>query len=528
MQSRNPEPETRHPPEPRPLMTIFHRLNPWQPGRREWALLALVVAIATAQLTCTPAIAAPDTVDPVARSGAGDPAIEAYNERIYDLPRSVLGFEPDAEIAAERWAERVRLLSMVTESGLTVGAIDDGTDPETRPEGRAVSRLLTWDPESLDPDAQQRRQKAAAAFRRLTDAGFFDRAAAVAEAGPIVWPQPDGLFFEHPAAELGTTRAAVTILFSSAELEAADGNPVEAIERLTTGFRLIDAAAAHPSIIGGMVASMLVADGVSSFARVLAHGGPWDEGRLFELQRELGRWVNLPSLELMFEAERLAELQVAEYLYVGGETGDRLDCERVVCVTGSAEGPDWRCDLLASLGVTRESELRDIDEAWDPIVSHTRLPPPLRALRLVREWNEQVGNPLADICFVLRVLLPNWQRAVPLVDKSHLHAAAAQWAIAIELHRARHGAMPDTLDEIDEDLRAGLTGDPFNNWKAFGYMTDPEANGEYTLYSVGIDGEDNGGTPWQGGEQDEALFHPKTEGTDLVLIERGSRPPMGP
>lgn len=77
--------------------------------------------------------------------------------------------------------------------------------------------------------------------------------------------------------------------------------------------------------------------------------------------------------------------------------------------------------------------------------------------------------------------------------------ALARHAIALERHRLRHGRHPAALEEIDADLCDDLPADPFTGSPM---KFRAEADGGYSLWSLGFDGIDQ-----RGHEKDDFLWY---------------------
>ncbi|MBM3500616.1 MAG: hypothetical protein FJX74_18320 [Armatimonadetes bacterium] len=99
---------------------------------------------------------------------------------------------------------------------------------------------------------------------------------------------------------------------------------------------------------------------------------------------------------------------------------------------------------------------------------------------------------------------------VPVVgrgrEKEVRHLAALRatvLTVALELHFARQGAYPKALAELTPDVLTELPVDPFSG-EPFRYRREGELT--YTLYSVGPNGVDDGGTAGPGGEALDLVF----------------------
>ena len=94
--------------------------------------------------------------------------------------------------------------------------------------------------------------------------------------------------------------------------------------------------------------------------------------------------------------------------------------------------------------------------------------------------------------------------AVPLfpmmLGRSEEHVALldqARLALALEVHVARHGGLPETLEDLDDDLIPSAPVDPFTGEP---YVYERVGETGFALRSVGPDGEDDRGAdddvPW--------------------------------
>jgi type II secretory pathway pseudopilin PulG len=88
-----------------------------------------------------------------------------------------------------------------------------------------------------------------------------------------------------------------------------------------------------------------------------------------------------------------------------------------------------------------------------------------------------------------KLLLPPFQSAVIKEANSLAQVRLAQTALAIERFRLAHGQLPDKLDELVPQFLAAVPDDPFDG-QPLRYHHLVKG---YVIYSVGSDGEDNGG-----------------------------------
>jgi hypothetical protein len=86
------------------------------------------------------------------------------------------------------------------------------------------------------------------------------------------------------------------------------------------------------------------------------------------------------------------------------------------------------------------------------------------------------------------LLAPALEQSLTAFDRAQAHTELAKIALALRAYRQATGAYPHTLEELGTELPMA---DPFSpEGAAYRYMRE---NGGFRLYSVGDDGEDDGG-----------------------------------
>ena len=86
-------------------------------------------------------------------------------------------------------------------------------------------------------------------------------------------------------------------------------------------------------------------------------------------------------------------------------------------------------------------------------------------------------------------LVPGLTPILTAATRGNLQTEVAVTAIAIERYRRHHGRLPERLEELVPDFLPQLPVDPFDG-KQLRYVLSRD---QYLLYSVGVDGVDNGG-----------------------------------
>ncbi len=106
--------------------------------------------------------------------------------------------------------------------------------------------------------------------------------------------------------------------------------------------------------------------------------------------------------------------------------------------------------------------------------------------------------------------MPSLSRAhlIDLRAQASLRTAVA--ALAIERHRQAHGGLPESLDQLVPDYLDAVPTDPFTG-DPMKYVKSADG---YTVYSVGDDLTDDGGTRY------DAAGEAYEPGTDITFTVR--------
>ncbi len=147
--------------------------------------------------------------------------------------------------------------------------------------------------------------------------------------------------------------------------------------------------------------------------------------------------------------------------------------------------------LIAGRAETRElveSFYKEFDAAhagppwlWDPKkieAAHNVVPPMQRGTRFVRH-------------FLPHLILPAIGQARGWAEREIQRRDAAEVVIALVLYHRRHGAWPQTLEELVPDLLPAVPPDRFDGQPLRYIIRD----GKPVLYSIGVDRNDDGGRP---------------------------------
>ncbi len=117
-----------------------------------------------------------------------------------------------------------------------------------------------------------------------------------------------------------------------------------------------------------------------------------------------------------------------------------------------------------------------------------------------------VGIP-KDTGLLTDLLLPDASKCAEATAQADAWHRVAQLALAVEDYRVQTGRFPNRLEELTPALLPGIPIDPFTG-KPLRFRKDEQ---DFLVYSVGLDGKNDDGTPWNS---------QKKEG-DLVFRLRG-------
>ena len=112
------------------------------------------------------------------------------------------------------------------------------------------------------------------------------------------------------------------------------------------------------------------------------------------------------------------------------------------------------------------------------------------------------------------MLMPVFGMAVASNDALQCTSNGTRLRLAIEQWRGMHGHLPAKLEDLVPEVLSALPADPF---RADGFLYRVEPGGQdYVLYTVGLDGTDDGGKP-HSDQPRAALSKTSARGTDYVF-----------
>jgi hypothetical protein len=120
----------------------------------------------------------------------------------------------------------------------------------------------------------------------------------------------------------------------------------------------------------------------------------------------------------------------------------------------------------------------------------------------------------------LSMLIPDVESLLARVDASQAQVAGARLMVGLEQYRAAHSTYPEKLTDLVPEIFRELPADPFFadgfRYRRLDAASDTEHR-SYILYSVGRDGQDNGGKECPQGQQNVIGRSTVGRGFDFVI-----------
>ena len=144
-------------------------------------------------------------------------------------------------------------------------------------------------------------------------------------------------------------------------------------------------------------------------------------------------------------------------------------------------------------------------------IAFASLQPP-QSLLVTNFQNKMYEELKHKYCILSTLLLPALGNAVIREADGLANVRNAQTAVAIERFRLMHGQIPDSLNDLVPQFLPAVPNDPFDGQPLHYHQLEKG----YVIYSVGRDGQDNGGRELPAG----AKLSEKTEYDITFTVER--------
>lgn len=299
------------------------------------------------------------------------------------------------------------------------------------------------------------------------------------------WTRPS---FDMILPELQSIRSAARLLAVAAVHEAAGGDVPAALRDVARIARLGRHASSEPILISGLVGLAVDAVALEALARVLPACTP-DDAAVLASADLVGP---VPSLVRSTFGEEAFGLSVFADLADGRMGVDRLQ----ESIDGAPAAPRPVASLLHVL--YRVFLLPADIEAYRRFMHRQQQqaaqPRPFAAVRAEQAaWEDDTARRRPGL--VSALVMPALGGVRMTAFKAEARHAAARALVAATRQRLAGGTTPESLDAIDREWLPAVPADPYTGTT----LTDREplrsrsGDGELVVWSVGPDGEDDGG-----------------------------------
>jgi hypothetical protein len=279
------------------------------------------------------------------------------------------------------------------------------------------------------------------------------------------------------------SRRAATLLRYDALDQAHRGNIAAAVESCRACLNAARSLGDEPFLISQMIRIACVAVACDMVERTLAQGEA-READLAALQKLLVEEEKHPTLLVGLRGERAGMNDLFTKL------GDGTMTMEMLVGPGGLNVADL--DLTTRLfGFTRSNihreHVRSL-ELMNRMVDAARLPAHEQSLAIQAvETDLRAQVPTAPL---MRLLFPAVQNVARTSQRKTALVRSLMVLVAVERYRLKRGKWPDTLEDLKPDFLKAIPLDPFDG-KPIRYLKRGDG---VTVYSVGHDGVDNGGT----------------------------------
>lgn len=344
---------------------------------------------------------------------------------------------------------------------------------------------------------QEQREKALAALAILEDDGFFDLLDELTQAKHVIRPVQEGDMIGWLIPELGRFRQASRAAAARLHL-AAEAGDVAAVTRAFEQNLALGRIMSHePTLIGHLVGIAITSFALNSMSAYLLKHDP-SAAAIRSLQAAMERQLPLLPMTLALEGERLFGLDFARMMYTDPT---RSPLEMMYWL----EHPDEELDpRAAAIGerlveamygkLATHEEVKGLLEGW--YAEWLELARDMSLASLTAAEGYFAEDDLSKRYAVAYLIAPAIERAFESRLAMDTLIAGRRIMVAVELYQRERGRYPASLDALVPEYLEVLPRDPFSDdafrYRRFKDDEDPKGRG-YLLYSVGRDGEDNGG-----------------------------------
>jgi hypothetical protein len=329
-------------------------------------------------------------------------------------------------------------------------------------------------------------------------------------------PDPGGSYTDFSVRlNFVAVREAANVLADATVIELHREQPDQALTNLVSLIHLGRQYEEHRHLVTQMIRGAVTRLALDMTWQALQRPG-WTDEQLEMLQAELAECSLLDPMSQAIELERAIGLRWHAVLERGGRTG----LARMISgapTTAEAGALDrlqtllwrrfWSDDDLLFFLQTHQANLEAVrrlsrGEAWAPLLGSLDEANDSEAMLTRGFFGFQYR-----VAWLTALALPNYRVALDHSVQTETRRRLALTAIALQRHRQRHGQWPTELESLVPESIVELPLDPYSA-SPFRYRIDVQ--GSPWLYSVGTNGEDDGGNANPNTESSASTSQPRT------------------
>jgi hypothetical protein len=294
------------------------------------------------------------------------------------------------------------------------------------------------------------------------------------------------------------------LLVLDARRAAAAGEADVVLQNIHALLGIVRHTRETPLVIGDLVTMAILQMTFDRIGEFLAQQPQlFSENQLRDLAHDLAT-ITDDDIRTRFDGERLSFYDFVQHAYTDNGSGDGRftpDGMRLFDLVTSATGipnvgdpiRETMTPLVGAAILSRSELLDEYERMMSALERYAAVPlwqrGPSPILATIEAWEAQPLGRIRRLPLIL--LIPAVESATLQPHYVRASRDAMLTAIAMELHRRRHGQWPNTLDELVPSLLPAAPVDRFDG-RLLRYRI---VDGSPVLYSIGHDFEDDGGMP---------------------------------
>ncbi len=275
---------------------------------------------------------------------------------------------------------------------------------------------------------------------------------------------------------IGPLNRSSEVLLLESVYKAEQGDSDGAVDAIVAGVGVARSLDKEPVLISQLVRMSCLGRSLSALEQTL-NRTPLKDSQLGQVQHALREAEDSDEFVRGIVGERCLAADMARYGAPGELVGASMKGVTVLPGMMELRNLTGICDLDAAT----------LLEIFEPVVNAAHVPVKDRLAAMGTA--DPPDREIPSYCIVTRLLLPPGVHSVQANLRIIARMRAARAALAVERYRLAHGQLPESLDALVPEFLDEIPADPFGD----GPVKCKRLENGYVVYSVGHDGEDDGG-----------------------------------